>query len=95
MVKGLQLHRLGSDPTIMPPDDPMYPPGPSNYRRQMACRAFAFVLLSDTFMNYLWSGGHQPLFAFPPGSHDTAQPLNFTDQELLLPYGTPRPPTEP
>ncbi|RXK39844.1 hypothetical protein M231_02901 [Tremella mesenterica] len=79
----------------MPPDDPMFPPGASIYKRQMASRMFYMILLFDTFVGCLWAGWTPPLYAFPAGSYDTSEPLNYASNDLLLPHARPKHLSEP
>lgn len=38
VAQGLGLHKLGSDPEVMPLDDAAWPPGKNARKRQMALR---------------------------------------------------------
>lgn len=52
------LHRLGSDPSIMPREDPAWPTQPCSLRRELGKRLWSFVLSFD-WMNCSSAGFSQ------------------------------------
>ncbi|GAA96957.1 uncharacterized protein L969DRAFT_79206 [Mixia osmundae IAM 14324] len=88
----LGLHRLGSDETKMPADDPAWPPGSSSLKREMAKRIW-WIIVSMDFHNNDKMGLSDPVLR--AGDYDTAQPFNLNDDDLGLHVQvTPRPVTE-
>ncbi|KAM0787620.1 hypothetical protein ACM66B_003686 [Microbotryomycetes sp. NB124-2] len=47
VAHALGLHRLGSDPEVMPPDDSAWPPGKNARKRQAAIRLFSSLRLLE------------------------------------------------
>ncbi|KAK4051144.1 hypothetical protein OIV83_002966 [Microbotryomycetes sp. JL201] len=47
VAHGLGLHRLGTDPEVMPPDDSAWPPGKNARKRQSAIRLFSSLRLLE------------------------------------------------
>ncbi|ORY55152.1 hypothetical protein BCR35DRAFT_355790 [Leucosporidium creatinivorum] len=77
----LGLHRLGSDPTVMPKDhdDPAWPSKPCALKREMGKRIWWFCASMD-FLFCMRAGMGQIAL----GSFDTAEPLNVDDADLGL-----------
>jgi hypothetical protein len=65
----MRIHLLGSDPTLAPPSDPMFPPGNLLYSRQIACRIFQTLYDFDSFLNCVLHGKYsaRSAFFFPEG----------------------------
>ncbi|KAJ7679161.1 hypothetical protein DFH06DRAFT_1165857 [Mycena polygramma] len=76
----LGLHRLGSDPDTMPPDDPALPAQPCLLKRELAKRIWFFCLVHD-WMFVTASPGMSQVHL---NSFDTDTPLNLDEEELGL-----------
>ncbi|KAJ7851380.1 hypothetical protein B0H13DRAFT_2085670 [Mycena leptocephala] len=76
----LGLHRLGSDPTTMPPDDPALPAQPCLLKRELAKRIFFFCLVHD-WIFVSASPGMNQIYV---NSFDTDPPLNLDEEDLGL-----------
>lgn len=72
----LGLHRLGSDPSVMPPDDPALPAGINSLRREVCLRLFRNLL----FVEYISINKIKP--GLPPQVIDSAFPGNYNDDDL-------------
>ncbi|KAJ7066396.1 hypothetical protein C8F01DRAFT_1123116 [Mycena amicta] len=81
----LGLHRLGSDPNTMPPDDPALPAQPCLLKRELAKRIFFFCLVHD----WIFVTGTPGLSQIHVNSFDTDPPLNLEEDELDLTMGVP------
>ncbi|GAA6020296.1 hypothetical protein JCM11491_005321 [Sporobolomyces phaffii] len=79
VAQRLGLHRLGSDPNRMPPDDPALPPGSNNLKREIAVRLWHHLVNIDSFLS------DSPLFRcylLHPSQYNTARPLNVNLSDL-------------
>lgn len=45
------LHRLGTNPETMPPDDPALPPGKNSIKRETAVRLFNMLVAMDSVLS--------------------------------------------
>ncbi|ORY35798.1 hypothetical protein BCR39DRAFT_512198 [Naematelia encephala] len=86
ITKALRFHRLAASP-IAP--DPAFPPRESTYARQIASRAFHILFFLDTFIAGK-QGLHQESYTFSEGTYNTPEPLNYTDDALLVETTPPR-----
>lgn len=59
IAQQMGLHKLGSDPSTMPPEDPALPPGVNTLRREIPIRLF-YVLLFLEYMNIRVRSGLSP-----------------------------------
>merc|ERR1712093_50010 len=77
-AEGLWLHRLGSDPSRMPPPDVAVPTG-SLLARELGVRLWWDIVSHDWF-----AGSVDPhrVFDIRPDTFDTARPRNFSDDDL-------------
>ncbi|GAA5972560.1 hypothetical protein JCM11641_001900 [Rhodosporidiobolus odoratus] len=73
------LHRLGSNPKTMPPDDPALPPGSNALKRETAVRLFNHLVNIDS-----WTSDSPSLrcYLLHPSQYNTARPLNLNQREL-------------
>ncbi|GAA5988863.1 hypothetical protein JCM10908_006203 [Rhodotorula pacifica] len=79
VAQRMSLHRLGSDPQIMPPDDPALPPGQNSLKRQMAVRLWHHLVNIDAWLS------DSPAFRcyiLHPSQYNTARPLNLNLSDL-------------
>lgn len=51
VAQRMGLHRLGSDPQKMPPDDPALPPGCNSLKREMAVRLWHHLVNIDSWLS--------------------------------------------
>jgi len=51
VAQRLGLHRLGSNPQVMPVDDPALPPGSNSLKRETAVRLFHHLVNIDTYLS--------------------------------------------
>ncbi|KAJ7746275.1 hypothetical protein B0H16DRAFT_1556864 [Mycena metata] len=84
----LGLHRLGSDPKTMPPDDPALPAQPCLLKRELAKRIFFFCLVHDWIFVSASPGMNQ----IHVNSFDTDLPLNLDEDDLGLTMTVPERP---
>ncbi|ORY90732.1 hypothetical protein BCR35DRAFT_349666 [Leucosporidium creatinivorum] len=85
----LGLHRLGADPSTMPPLDPAFPVHACSLRRELAKRIWTQLCSFDL----LFCSGAS-IGQCTPGSYDTDLPLNLDDEDLGLHLiAEERPPT--
>ncbi|BGP57520.1 hypothetical protein JCM8202v2_005164 [Rhodotorula sphaerocarpa] len=79
VAQRMSLHRLGSDPQIMPVDDPAVPPGKNSLKREMAVRLCAHLCNIDAWLS------DSPCFrcyVLHPSQYNTARPLNLNLSDL-------------
>lgn len=79
VAQRMSLHRLGSDPQTMPPDDPALPPGQNSLKRQMAVRLWHHLVNIDAWLS------DSPAFRcyiLHPSQYNTARPLNLNLSDL-------------
>ncbi|KAJ7487925.1 hypothetical protein FB451DRAFT_1225947 [Mycena latifolia] len=84
----LGLHRLGSDPNTMPPDDPALPAQPCLLKRELAKRIFFFCLVHD----WIFVTASPGMSQIHVNSYDTDSPLNLDEEELGLTMTVPEHP---
>ncbi|KAF8176694.1 hypothetical protein K438DRAFT_1979054 [Mycena galopus ATCC 62051] len=84
----LGLHRLGSDPNIMPADDPALPTQPCLLKRELAKRIFFFCLTHD----WIFVTGSPGMSQIHVNSFDTDHPLNLDEDDLGLTMAVPEHP---
>ncbi|GAA5995049.1 hypothetical protein JCM5350_004225 [Sporobolomyces pararoseus] len=78
VAQRLGLHRLGSDPQTMPPDDPALPPGSNSLKREMAVRLFHHLVNVDAFL----SDSPSRCYLLHPSQYNTARPMNLNLADL-------------
>ncbi|BGP50795.1 hypothetical protein JCM10450v2_006721 [Rhodotorula kratochvilovae] len=79
VAQRMGLHRLGSDPKTMPPDDPALPPGCNAFKREMAVRLWHHLVNIDSWLS------DSPCFRcymLHPSQYNTARPLNLNLADL-------------
>ncbi|KAJ7108067.1 hypothetical protein C8R43DRAFT_189507 [Mycena crocata] len=81
----LGLHRLGSDPSTMPPDDPALPARPCLLKRELAKRIFFFCLVHD----WIFVTASPGMSQIHINSFDTDPPLNLDEDDLGLSMSIP------
>ncbi|KAM0787632.1 hypothetical protein ACM66B_003697 [Microbotryomycetes sp. NB124-2] len=74
----LGLHQLGSNPEVMPPDDPALPPGKNSLKRETAKRLWAVLVYQD----WLGASFKNRSYLISPYHFDTDDPLNLNDSDL-------------
>ncbi|BGP24434.1 hypothetical protein JCM10295v2_003347 [Rhodotorula toruloides] len=76
----LGLHQLGSDPEVMPPDDPAWPPGKNSLKRETALRLWGHL----RFFDYLAASARFKAYAINPTHTNTAflSNLNWSDLSM-------------
>ncbi|KAJ7115660.1 hypothetical protein C8R46DRAFT_1153060 [Mycena filopes] len=84
----LGLHRLGSDPKTMPPDDPALPAQPCLLKRELAKRIFFFCLVHD----WIFVSASPGMSQIHVNSFDTDPPLNLDEDDLGLSMAVPEHP---
>ncbi|KAJ6561898.1 hypothetical protein B0H19DRAFT_1142964 [Mycena capillaripes] len=84
----LGLHRLGSDPNTMPPDDPALPAQPCLLKRELAKRIFFFCLVHD----WIFVSASPGMSQIHVNSFDTDPPLNLDEEDLGLTMTIPEQP---
>ncbi|KAJ7757708.1 hypothetical protein DFH07DRAFT_819074 [Mycena maculata] len=84
----LGLHRLGSDPNTMPPDDPALPARPCLLKRELAKRVFFFCLAHD----WMFVTASPGMSQIQVNSFDTDPPLNLDEEDLGLTMTVPEHP---
>ncbi|KAJ7757747.1 hypothetical protein DFH07DRAFT_458739 [Mycena maculata] len=84
----LGLHRLGSDPNTMPPDDPALPARPCLLKRELAKRVFFFCLAHD----WIFVTASPGMSQIQVNSFDTDPPLNLDEEDLGLTMSVPEHP---
>ncbi|CEQ42906.1 SPOSA6832_04777 [Sporobolomyces salmonicolor] len=94
VAQRMGLHRLGSNPQTMPPDDPALPPGTNSLKREMAVRLFHHLVNVDSWLSDSPSFRcycKLPRFAqiprvrvptFEGFADNTARPLNLNFRDL-------------
>ncbi|GAA5825755.1 hypothetical protein JCM11251_000359 [Rhodosporidiobolus azoricus] len=80
LAQVLGLHRLGSNPETMPPDDPAWPPGKNSLKREMAKRLWAVLVYQD----WLGANPRTRCYSISPLHFDTDDPSNVNDADLSL-----------
>ncbi|GAA5916616.1 uncharacterized protein JCM6883_007137 [Sporobolomyces salmoneus] len=78
VAQRLGIHRLGSNPQTMPPDDPALPPGSNSLKREMAARLFHHLVNIDSFL----SDSPSRCYLLHPSQYNTARPKNVNLSEL-------------
>ncbi|GAA5861032.1 hypothetical protein JCM8547_008014 [Rhodosporidiobolus lusitaniae] len=78
LAQVLELHRLGSNPETMPPEDPAWPPGRNSLKREMAKRLWAVLVYQD----WLGANSHTRAYMISPLHFDTDDPSNVNDDDL-------------
>lgn len=73
----LGLHKLGNDPTVMPVDDPAFPPGRSAIKRETAKRIWSYLLTSDWLCCT-----HNRFSQITPEGFDTDRPWILIDEDM-------------
>ncbi|GAA5853704.1 hypothetical protein JCM8547_007418 [Rhodosporidiobolus lusitaniae] len=79
IAQRLGLHRLGSNPETMPPDDPALPPGSNSLKRETAVRLFHNLVNIDSWLS------DSPIlrsYLLHPSQYNTAPPLNLNFRDL-------------
>ena len=74
----LGLNRLGSNPEIMPADDPAWPPGKNSLKRESAKRLWAVLVYQD----WLGASSRNRSYLIHPLHFDTDDPSNLNDTDL-------------
>ncbi|ORY84680.1 hypothetical protein BCR35DRAFT_302998, partial [Leucosporidium creatinivorum] len=89
VAQRMGLHRLGSNPETMPPDDPALPPGKNSLKREMCIRLFHSLVNIDSLLS------DSPVFRcylLHPSQYNTARPLNLNFHDLSrTEWRTPQP----
>ncbi|SCV67647.1 BQ2448_5258 [Microbotryum intermedium] len=78
LAQVMGLHVLGSNPEIMPPDDPAFPPGKCSIKRETAKRLWAVLVYQD----WLGATSKNRCYQISPLHFDTDDPLNLNDSDL-------------
>ncbi|GAA6060062.1 hypothetical protein JCM10212_003023 [Sporobolomyces blumeae] len=78
LAQVLNLHLLGSNPEMMPPEDPAFPPGRNSIKREMAKRLWAVLVYQD----WLGANSRSRCYLISPMHFDTDDPLNLNDSDL-------------
>ncbi|SGY16443.1 BQ5605_C012g06873 [Microbotryum silenes-dioicae] len=78
LAQAMGLHLLGSNPEIMPPDDPAFPPGKCSIKRETAKRLWAVLVYQD----WLGATSKTRCYQILPLHFDTDDPLNLNDSDL-------------
>ncbi|GAA5995967.1 uncharacterized protein JCM10292_004861 [Rhodotorula paludigena] len=90
VAQRMGLHRLGSNPQTMPPDDPALPPGSNACKRESAIRLWHHLVNIDSWLS------DSPCFRcylLHPSQYNTARPLNLNLRDLSrTDWQTPTPP---
>ncbi|BGO94376.1 hypothetical protein NBRC10512v2_006488 [Rhodotorula toruloides] len=92
VAQRMGLHRLGSDPQKMPPDDPALPPGCNSLKREMAVRLWHHLVNIDSWLS------DSPCFRcymLHPSQYNTARPLNLNLSDLSRTEWRTPPPHSP
>ncbi|KAJ7471415.1 hypothetical protein B0H11DRAFT_2039851 [Mycena galericulata] len=84
----LGLHRLGSDPNTMPPNDSALPAQPCLLKRELAKRLFFYCLVHD----WIFVTASPGMSQIHVNSFDTDPPLNLDEEELGLTMTVPEHP---
>ncbi|GAA5938050.1 hypothetical protein JCM3775_005323 [Rhodotorula graminis] len=79
VAQRMGLHRLGSDPQTMPPDDPALPPGANALKRELAVRLFHHLVNIDSWLS---DSPVSRCYMLHPSQYNTARPLNLDLREL-------------
>ncbi|SCV73560.1 BQ2448_7486 [Microbotryum intermedium] len=79
IAQRLGLHRLGSNPRTMPPDDPALPPGVNSLKRETAVRLFNYLVLIDSFLS---DSAVFRCYILHPSQYNTCRPLNLNCEDL-------------
>lgn len=74
----LGLHLLGSNPEVMPVDDPAWPPGKNSLKRESAKRLWGVLVYQD----WLGASSKNRSYLISPFHFDTDDPLNLNDSDL-------------
>ncbi|KAK9894355.1 hypothetical protein P389DRAFT_197652 [Cystobasidium minutum MCA 4210] len=74
------LHSLGSDPEVMPPDDPAWPPGKNAFKRQLALRLWANLQWAD----WMSATSSARSYSIHPSYCTSVMVANVNDWELSL-----------
>ncbi|GAA5947736.1 hypothetical protein JCM10213_002095 [Rhodosporidiobolus nylandii] len=79
VAQRLGLHKLGSDATKMPPDDPALPPGSNSVKRETGVRLWNMLVNIDS-----WGSDSPALrsYLLHPSQYTTARPLNLNFRDL-------------
>ncbi|KAM0750228.1 hypothetical protein T439DRAFT_326177 [Meredithblackwellia eburnea MCA 4105] len=73
VAQRLGLHRLGTNPETMPPDDPALPPGKNSLKREMGVRLFNMLVCIDSLL----SDSTHRCYLLHPSQYNTARPTNL------------------
>ncbi|SCZ95053.1 BZ3500_MvSof-1268-A1-R1_Chr11-3g03571 [Microbotryum saponariae] len=79
IAQRMGLHRLGSNPRTMPPDDPALPPGVNSLKRETAVRVFNYLVLIDSFLS---DSAVFRCYILHPSQYNTCRPLNLNFDDL-------------
>ncbi|TNY19628.1 hypothetical protein DMC30DRAFT_447750 [Rhodotorula diobovata] len=79
VAQRMGLHRLGSDPQTMPPDDPALPPGCNAVKRQSAVRLWHHLVNIDSWLS---DSPSLRCYMLHPSQYNTARPLNLNLRDL-------------
>ncbi|GAA5931501.1 hypothetical protein JCM1841_003556 [Sporobolomyces salmonicolor] len=79
VAQRMGLHRLGSNPQTMPPDDPALPPGTNSLKREMAVRLFHHLVNVDSWLS---DSPSFRCYLLHPSQYNTARPLNLNFRDL-------------
>ncbi|KAJ7707453.1 hypothetical protein B0H17DRAFT_1191945 [Mycena rosella] len=85
----LGLHRLGSDPSTMPVNDPALPQKPCLLKRELAKRIWFFCLVHD----WIFVTASPGMSQIHVNSFDTDPPLNLDEDDLGLSMSVPEYPS--
>ncbi|KAL8287023.1 hypothetical protein RQP46_004029 [Phenoliferia psychrophenolica] len=78
IAQRMGLHRLGSNPEIMPLDDPALPPGKNSLKREMGVRLFNMLVCIDSLL----SDATHRCYLLHPSQYNTARPTNLNTADL-------------
>ncbi|GAA6053624.1 hypothetical protein JCM3770_001564 [Rhodotorula araucariae] len=79
VAQRMGLHRLGTDPQSMPPDDPALPPGSNALKREMAVRLWHHLVNIDSWLS---DSPSFRCYMLHPSQYNTTLPLNLNLHEL-------------
>ncbi|GAA6038341.1 hypothetical protein JCM8097_003955 [Rhodosporidiobolus ruineniae] len=79
VAQRLGLHRLGSNPQTMPPDDPALPPGSNSVKRETAVRLWRHLVNIDSWLS---DSPSLRCYLLHPSQYNTGLPLNLNFSDL-------------
>ncbi|KAK4704674.1 hypothetical protein P7C70_g1528, partial [Phenoliferia sp. Uapishka_3] len=78
IAQRMGIHRLGTNPEIMPPDDPALPPGKNSHKREMGVRLFNMLVCIDSLL----SDATHRSYLLHPSQYNTARPTNLNHSDF-------------